>query len=54
MSTGGVRKNKNLIMENEKSMNNEGVILCDARTSELFDSNRFEIIHQRDKWGQNI
>lgn len=30
--------------------NNEGVIFCDARTSALFDSQKYQIIDDRKKW----
>lgn len=33
-------------------MNNEGIVFCDARTSGLFDADRFEIISDREKWGE--
>ncbi len=35
-------------------MNNEGIVLCDQRTSGLFDANRFEIIENRAEWGNVI
>jgi len=31
-------------------MNNEGIVLCDPRTSALFDASRFEIIENREEW----
>lgn len=30
--------------------NNEGIIFCDARTSVLFDGQKYEIIDDRKKW----
>lgn len=31
-------------------MTNGGIVLCDARTSALFDSQKYEIIDDRKKW----
>jgi hypothetical protein len=31
-------------------MNSEGIVLCDARTSGLFDTSFFEIIENREEW----
>lgn len=34
--------------------NNEGIIFCDARTSALFDREKYEIIDDRKKWGDTF
>lgn len=36
----------------ERKNNKEGIILCDPRTSALFDMSRFDIVECREKWGE--
>jgi len=35
-------------------MNNEGIVLCDPRTSGLFDGARFEVIATREGWWETL
>lgn len=42
-------------MQNEKcKMQNEGIVLCDPRTSGLFDASRFEIIETQEGWRDKL
>jgi Xaa-Pro aminopeptidase len=38
----------------ERKSNKAGIVLCDPRTSGLFDAARFEIIETREGWGETF
>lgn len=42
-----IQKNKDKIIKNK-----QGIIFCDARTSALFDGEKYEIIDDRKQWGE--
>ncbi len=45
-----------LIQEKKEEEENkkEGIVLCDPRTSPLFDVNRFDIVENRLAWGETL